>query len=734
MQSTRRLNVEQLEERCLLSFGSPWPEASQLTLSFAPDGTTAGNRTSDLFSTLNAVAPTATWQHEILRAFQTWAVQSNINIGVVPDGGQPFGTPGAPQGDPRFGDIRIGAYATGTNGEMAVASPYDYLGGTWSGDVKLNTSYQFSIGGGNNTIDLYTAMLHEAAHSLGLDHSTNSSSAVYADYLGPRTGLGGDDVSRIQALYGARTPDQYEGSTGNGTFSSATPLTLLSNPDGSLGIAVNADVTTLSDADVYKFQAPLNVGSMKVNLNVAGMSLLDAKVTVYNSWGQVVGSAVATDPLHNNLSISVSSPMPLGTYYVKVQSGSNDVFGIGSYQLQIQSIPLVKTTTSLLSGLTTTLVQTANNTLPLNNSFLTAALLPPITSQTNSRFDYAFTGSLNSGTEQDYYLIKAPQPPAGQPNVMTVMVWGTDSKQLQPRVSVYDAKENLVAANVIVNEGGSFTVQVPNAVAGATYYVKVAAANPSGTNNTGGYFLGIDFSTTPVSLQTVTQGTLSATQSESAGTLTLSQAQLMHFVLSAQAASPSTAAAIRLTVLNSSGAVVATTVAYNGSDAVSVTPALAAGSYTVLLTEYAPSGSSLPSVQYTLQAARLDDPIGPQPDSSTAPSGSTTTSSGTTTTTSSSSTTTTSSGSTTTSTDPTMTSPPPSSTSTSTTSGTDTSANSGSTTTSSSSTTTSSSSTTTSSGTTSTSPTSSSSSYYYYQSGSTSTTTQDPSSDPYTTS
>src|SRR5437764_6521875 len=82
-----RLVVEQLEDRLAPAiYGTPWPNPEQLTLSFAPDGTLGAAGASNLFRSLNSVAPTTAWELEILRAFQTWAVNANINIAVVPDG------------------------------------------------------------------------------------------------------------------------------------------------------------------------------------------------------------------------------------------------------------------------------------------------------------------------------------------------------------------------------------------------------------------------------------------------------------------------------------------------------------------------------------------------------------------------------------------------------------------------------------------------------------------------
>ena len=146
MRSSYSLILEPLEDRLAPAFaGTPWPDAEHLTLSFAPDGTPGGNAPSVLFQTLNARAPTAAWQLAALRAFQTWAVNANINFGLVGDQGQPLGAVGLPQGDPRFGDIRLAAYPMSRQA-LAVGSPFNPAAGTYSGDVKLNSLKSFSMG------------------------------------------------------------------------------------------------------------------------------------------------------------------------------------------------------------------------------------------------------------------------------------------------------------------------------------------------------------------------------------------------------------------------------------------------------------------------------------------------------------------------------------------------------------------------------------------------------------
>ena len=105
--------LEPLESRVVLysASGNAWPAAQLVTISFMPDGTDNGGKVSNLQSSFNAsFGSTSNWQNVIIKAAQTWAGSANINSEVVPDNGAPQGSGASQQGDPGFGDIRIGGY------------------------------------------------------------------------------------------------------------------------------------------------------------------------------------------------------------------------------------------------------------------------------------------------------------------------------------------------------------------------------------------------------------------------------------------------------------------------------------------------------------------------------------------------------------------------------------------------------------------------------------------------
>ncbi|MBL9006872.1 MAG: matrixin family metalloprotease [Myxococcales bacterium] len=58
-------------------------------------------------------------------------------------------------------------------------------------------------------IDLESVALHELGHALGLAHSSDAASVMYASYGGPRRALTLDDIAGIESIYGARGSDRY---------------------------------------------------------------------------------------------------------------------------------------------------------------------------------------------------------------------------------------------------------------------------------------------------------------------------------------------------------------------------------------------------------------------------------------------------------------------------------------------------------------------------------------------
>jgi hypothetical protein len=373
--STRRhaLAVCQLESRDVpaVALGDGWYDPANLTISFAADGTLIGQpppgavevhtTTTALLGTLGlsavnsllspltgtvdgltgaltsgpdshsnaemAFGGLAGWRVAILRAFQSWVAVTNVNVGLTADSMAAFGTSGQFQGDSRFGDIRIGGTKL-NSGVLANAMIVSPDNGTWSGDVLFNTAMKFGSGG----YDLFTVALHEAGHVFGLEHSDDPYSVMSESYLGARSGLSAGDVATIRSYYGgARQADAFDLAGANGTRGTATALAAPGN------FFLLGDLTTASDTDWYSFKVPAGKGAFEVRLDTAGLSLLTAKLSVVDAAGNVLGSAVSTDPLSGNLKVTINNATAGGTYYLKVNSATAD-FGVGRYRLSVSGL------------------------------------------------------------------------------------------------------------------------------------------------------------------------------------------------------------------------------------------------------------------------------------------------------------------------------------------------------------------------------------------------------------
>jgi len=292
-----------------------------------PDGTlTDGGLPSNLFATLNAVAPTAVWQREFARALQTWADVTPLNFHIVPDNGAVAGSSGSAQGDSRFGDIRLGAYARTS---YVAYTYYPGSGGTLGGDMFIASNMTWHVG---TNLDLYSVLLHESGHAIGLDHSTLSTAVMYPTIATVFAGLSADDIAGAQAIYGARKPDAYDSAAPNNSAATATSLSL----DGSGAVTLSADLSSLADLDFYRVTAPSSTnGNLRVTLDASQLSLFEGKVSVYDASGTPIGTASATT-YGQVVTLNLTRLAPGQTYTIGVSGATTDVFGMGAYKLSAQ--------------------------------------------------------------------------------------------------------------------------------------------------------------------------------------------------------------------------------------------------------------------------------------------------------------------------------------------------------------------------------------------------------------
>jgi hypothetical protein len=590
----RRLFLEVLEDRLTPSTSHPlWPDAAHLTLSFVPDGTLVSGTPSNLFATLNAAAPTANWETAILQAFEAWAGSSNINIGLVSDGGQPLGTSGAVQGDSRFGDIRIAARPLPL-GTVATTNFFSWTGSTWHGNMILNSNYNFGING-SGQYDLFTVALHEAGHVFGFDdETTDPQSVMYANYTGPRTGLAAEDIANLQAEYGTRLPDAFDSVQPNTSFSSAAVL-----QDTGATINMAADLSTSTDVDYFKFQTPNNIllTGFAFGVRTNGMSLLVPSLTIYNANFQVVASASASSVLNGNLSLKLSAGRN-SVFYVRIGRADNN-FGIGGYQFFLTNylgnyLPPVP---ALLPA------HTYVDNLDANNSIRTAIdLTSAPNNMTQIPENFVYWETFNLSTDHDFFKVRVAS--ASGANTLSVIAWGSALLSVTPIIHVYDTHGNPLALQVLTNNGGTYAVQVANTTPGSNYYVEV---DPQQGGLLSGYTVYANFSSVPqIALATVGSNTLSQTNSQDSATLTITQNQLFHFVLAASSADTNTY--VTMQVLDQNGNVILSLSSYAGQPPATAMTYLQAGTYTLIYTAHTSSGGSIDPVTYWLLGEDLSEP------------------------------------------------------------------------------------------------------------------------------
>jgi hypothetical protein len=584
-----------------------------LTLSFAPDGTTAAGVSSTLDATLDGQMPQTAWQTAILRAFQTWSEVAGVNVSVVPDSGLPFGTAGATQGDPRFGDIRVGAVPMAGDALAEAVPPDPFVAGSLAGDVFFNANSLFTPD------SLYAVALHEAGHALGLGSSTDPQSVMNDTFTGNTT-LSPSDVTAVRALYGARAPDLNEGSSGNDTANHATRINYPGGYTGSTPLVVYGDVTTGSDVDYFSLPVPSNyAGPLTVHLQTTGVSLLAPRLTVFDSSGTPLAVADGSGTQGDTVTLTLPRVTPGANYFIRVDAEPGSTFVVGRYGVAITFDGLLQSTAmsidQVLRGPYDSLGTAAIDGLfrnPAATLFTGQGQIngpgSPNTLTTSPGFaantHYEVMASLSGAGDATFYRVRSPATSANAPVDLTATVRAVSPNGTQPRVRVFDGNFNPLPATILANGNGTFTIEATGVKANTWVFVRVGDAPGPGN-----YALDVGFGTVAADVKTFSAGTAD-TNGPLASTLFVAETQALGLTLTA---SGPVGSAVEMTVTDSTGRVVLDLTAAAGDTVSGVTAFLTPGEYHLRMTVVAGSGP----VAFSIRGNVITDPIGPQPADST---------------------------------------------------------------------------------------------------------------------
>jgi hypothetical protein len=600
------LSVTPLEDRDVpASFGVPWADSTHLTISFAPDGTSAAGMASNLEAAFDGMGRAA-WRAAILRAADTWARAANLEIGVVADGGQPFGDSGATQGDARFGDIRIGGLAMAGDALGAAIPPDPLLSGTMAGDVFFNTTAAFTPN------LLYRVALHELGHALGLAPSPNPNSVMF-NTVGTRTTLSVGDITALRRLYGARAGDPNEGSNGNNSIKRATRLDFPSSYDGETPLVGFGRVGS-GDVDVFMFRSPDDyAGPTTVRVQTAGLSLLTPRVIVYDQRGREVGRATGTGAEGDTLTVTLPGIEAGRKYYARVAAAPGADGRAGRFGIAVTFDGLVQpsgiTLDEVLRGPYDALDESdlaevfENPQAALyvedggtDDTDDEATDLKPLAGR------FAATASMTTAADVDFYRLRAPKAARRIPLVLTVTARPIGPNGVLPSVEVFDRDMNPMAAEVLRNGNGEYAVQVAGAESDRRFFLRWSGPGA------GNFAFEAAFRKTPIPFEDFAIG---STTVAAPAEYKLYAARTQLFGFSLQPNGPA-GSAVRMTIRNEAGQTVFDLTAAAGETVTARSLFLAPGEYDIVLT---PVGADGP-LDFRLRGAVETDPLGPQPGNS----------------------------------------------------------------------------------------------------------------------
>jgi hypothetical protein len=232
---------------------------------------------------------------------------------------------------------------------------------------------------------------------------------------------------------------------------------------------------------------------------------------------------------------------------------------------------------------------------------------------------YIITGVLSGPTNPDFYRFQAPTINPGDDPSLTLMAWTSDSQSATPSLTLYDSNGQVVPTTGVLQQDGGVIVRLEAAQSGATYYLAVAASDPSAANTP--YELTVETPVQEPPQAWLNTGTLSPSTPQDARSFVVTETQVLDFEFSASAPTDSGVTGVQVQVSDSNGYAYLDQYVSSGST-LSAVLKLGPGQYTVRFMAVGGTGSSLDTIDYTGGSRRLVAFSGPgiiDPDDPPAP-------------------------------------------------------------------------------------------------------------------